>query len=159
VGDARRFDLMAGLVAYEFPDRNLRIADAAGGKGYLSIALVQRGFRDVTMFDRRRTIARKTGAPFRYGGRLFSWTTKEEFGLVVGMHPDEATDHIVMYAANHSVPFVVCPCCIKPDAAVYWGGGREFWTWISHLERLAKGLVVERRYLRMAGKNLVLIGK
>lgn len=34
--------------------------------------------------------------------------------LVIGLHPDEATEHIVDYALEAGVPFAVVPCCVFP---------------------------------------------
>lgn len=34
--------------------------------------------------------------------------------LVLGMHPDEATDNIVDYAIRERIPFAVVPCCVFP---------------------------------------------
>ena len=42
MGDPRRFSLFADVIAANFPS-NLPVADVAGGKGYLQVALRQRG--------------------------------------------------------------------------------------------------------------------
>jgi hypothetical protein len=36
--------------------------------------------------------------------------------LLVGMHPDEATEPIVDAAIRHGKPFAVLPCCVFPTA-------------------------------------------
>ena len=67
MGDARRFDLLADLIADTWPDyRDARIADVAAGKGYLQMALRQRGFRNIVSFDRRKSFAGPRSI-YRYG--------------------------------------------------------------------------------------------
>src|SRR5688500_3796078 len=34
--------------------------------------------------------------------------------LVVGLHPDQATELIVDFALKHGKPFAVVPCCVFP---------------------------------------------
>lgn len=83
-----------------------------------------------------------------------------DYDLVVGMHPDGATDHIIKYAARHRVPFIVCPCCIVPSAAAFWGR-HTFGDWNMHLTKLARdgGFAVEQFVLPMHGRNIVLVGR
>ncbi len=157
MGDRRRFDLMAELVASQFPQHvQAKVADVAGGKGYLRMALYEHGFRHVTVIDKRHRLSK--GRPGQKWG-YFKFDCMNRYSLVLGMHPDEATDHIIMYAARNKVPFVVCPCCVKPDAVMY-NGTRTFTPWIQHLLRLAQPThTVEQFTLRMTGKNLVLVGR
>jgi hypothetical protein len=35
--------------------------------------------------------------------------------LLVGVHPDEATDEIVDFGISHQKPFVILPCCVCED--------------------------------------------
>lgn len=103
--------------------------------------------------------AAKPRSGYRYG-----WfdhrSAPRDYALVVGMHPDEGTDEIIAYAAKHRVPFCVCPCCVKPHAAAYWGP-KTFAPWVDHLARLAqdRGMEVTEAALPMVGRNLVLIGR
>jgi len=39
---------------------------------------------------------------------------KQEGTLLVGMHPDEATEPIVDYALAKGLPFAILPCCVFP---------------------------------------------
>lgn len=43
-----------------------------------------------------------------------SWEAFAGCSVVVGMHPDEATDAIVDFAMAHRKPFAVVPCCVFP---------------------------------------------
>jgi len=154
MGDSHRFDLFARMVATNFPKKDARIVDVAGGKGYLKEALRDLGYTNVLTMDKNRKAAKKQKhLAYKYG--YFNCNTQEHFDCVVAMHPDEATDHAVLYATKHRVPAFVCPCCIKPDAAAFFER-YNFPNWVNHLKRLARGMDVQELYLKMAGKNLVL---
>ena len=43
-----------------------------------------------------------------------NWHKFEECSVVVGMHPDEATEAIVDFARVRGKPFAVVPCCVFP---------------------------------------------
>ncbi len=156
MGDSRRFDIFAKFIARNF-NKHMRVADIAGGKGYLNLALRQAGFENVITFDIRNVRVRKVD----YKRRLFNNSIKEEFDLLVGLHPDEATDHIIMEAAKRKIPFVIVPCCVKPDAATYWGSKSSERDWLKHLTKLAEkqGFEVIELTLKINGKNKVLMGK
>lgn len=159
MGDSRRFDLFANLIAKQFPDRTLKIADVAGGKGYLAISLKRdQGYKNVEVFDPKRRKIRPRR--IKYNKRFFAEDTADGFDLIVGMHPDEATDVIIKTAADNGVPFVVCPCCVKPTVSNFWGK-HNYHVWLDYLERYAKsfGFKVQRLLLKMNGKNVVLVGR
>jgi len=155
MGDKRRFDLFSKLIEKHL-DKNMKIVDVACGKGYLQAALLQKGFKNVISWDKRKKTA-KNRRGYRYG--YFDWRIKEKYDAVVAMHPDEGTDHSILYAVKNRVPALVCPCCIKWDAKVYWGDGSNFNNWVNHLIRIAENMTVEKQWLRMNGRNLVLIIK
>lgn len=156
MGAPQRFDLMAKLAEKYLP-KNIAIADVASGKGYLQSALRQLGYKNITSWDKRKRNA-KNRKGFRYG--YFDWCwEKERYDAVVAMHPDEGTDHAILYAVKHQIPAIICPCCVKPSASMYWGV-RKYEPWIKHLISLADGhLEVQKNVLRMNGRNLVLIFK
>ena len=156
MGDARRFDEFAGLIARNFPDRSTHIADVAGGKGGLKAALYQKGYKNVDIWDRRpRNIKKRRG--MKYG--LFDYkSAPRKYGLVVGMHPDGGTDQIIHYATRQKVPFVVCPCCAIPSVGPFYGEPHQ---WFDHIAQLAKrgGMKVFETVLPIKGKNRVLVGR
>lgn len=156
MGDSARFRLMADAIEAGIPKLS-RIADVAGGKGQLQAELYRRGYRNVVSWDTRR----KYSGPRRiYRNGLFDYrSAPRDYDVVVGMHPDQATDHIVAYAVKHNVPFVVCPCCILPSAKPFEAVG--FAAWIDHLASLASsgGLSVKRTALPMSGRNILLEGR
>jgi hypothetical protein len=157
MGDERRFDLFAKLIAKHIPT-SYQIADVASGKGNLQAALRQLGYKKVISWDKQR---RNASPRSNYHYDYFNYNNApRDYDAVVAMHPDEATDHAIMYAAKHKVPAIVCPCCVKPSAVVYWGDNNEH-RWIAHLKQLAEknGLEVTETMLKMSGRNRVLICK
>ncbi len=159
MGDSRRFDLFAKCVQRNFPPGQFgSVADIAGGKGYLQLALRECGYPKVTTFDRRKRRIRSRGCQYRH--QLFDEHIEEEFDLLVAMHPDEATDVTIVEAAKRRVPFVICPCCVRPSAIVYWGN-YKYHLWVAHLKREARklGFRITETVLPMNGKSLVLIGR
>lgn len=93
-----------------------------------------------------------------------SFAAREEWrtsSVVVGMHPDEATEAIVDLALAHRKPFAVVPCC------VFWRtnlgridpnrDGGTVKSWEQFCDYLAsKSEVIERARLPMRGRNEVL---
>ncbi len=147
MGDTARFRVFAEFIESTWPDRSLRIADVAAGKGGLHAELWRRGYRDVTCFDRR---PRKAKRPhFRY--RLFTANESEPFDLVVGMHSDGGTDEAMEYALRRELPFAVVPCCRRPSAWTYHGPN-EYLAWVDHLAAHAPAATVTT--LSMNGANL-----
>jgi hypothetical protein len=152
MGDNRRFDLFASFVANKMK-KDVKIADVAAGQGYLQMALREKGFKEVVSFDKRH---KHCGGTRRY--QWFDYRTPEKFGAVVAMHPDEGTDHAVMYAVTHNVPAFICPCCVKPDAVTYWQSSCDFHAWCKHLEKLATSHKREVTWhqLKMQGRRDVM---
>ncbi len=157
MGDKRRFAEFAMLINQHHPDTAIRIADVAGGKGYLQMALRGYGYSKIMTYDKRPKLAKPHRSDF-YQYRWFSYNLGKEFDLVVAMHPDQGTDHSILYAAKNRVPFMVCPCCILPSASCFWDR-HNFQGWVNHLEKLASETHdVARIELPISGRNLVLVG-
>lgn len=157
MGDSRRFHLFSSL-ASEVLDRDMRIADVSAGMGYMQRALREKGFKYVESWDKRKKRIRDKGLAYRYG--YFGYDCKKKYDAVVAMHPDEGTDHAILYAGINKVPAIVCPCCVKWDAVVYHGPNK-FNMWAEHLESLANKhrLSIQKTKLKMRGRNLVYIFK
>ena len=43
-----------------------------------------------------------------------TWSAFAECSVVVGMHPDQATESIMAFAKAHGKPFAIVPCCVFP---------------------------------------------
>lgn len=158
MGDKRRFREFAALIAARFPDRSARVADVAGGKGHLQAALRELGYTSIVSFDKRPGMAKPHRRSF-YRYQWFSFNRNAgEFDLVAAMHPDEGTDHAVLYAVKNRVPFVVCPCCVRPSATCFWDQ-KSFLGWVRHLTALASEThCVQEAMLPIQGRSLVLVG-
>jgi hypothetical protein len=154
MGDPHRFHAFADVVTQHIP-RSSMIADVAGGKGYLQAALRERGFRRITSWDRRgRTSYNRHG--HRYG--WFTVDIPTRYDAVVAMHPDEATDHCILYAARHRLSALISPCCVKPSAVGFWHA-HTYALWCAHLERLAHQhqMTVTWTTMPINGRNDVMI--
>ena len=46
--------------------------------------------------------------------RAETWDAFAECSVVVGMHPDQATEGIMEFAKAHGKPFAIVPCCVFP---------------------------------------------
>jgi hypothetical protein len=153
MGDPRRFDLFAEQISNLIPP-DFAVADVAAGKGFLQGALRSRGFTNVTSWDRRpKTIYNALGHRYDY----FSHNCEQKYQAVVGMHPDEGTDHALLYAAKHRCVAILCPCCIKPSATAFWGKHR-YPIWINHLISLGEkyNMTCDISRLKMNGRSDVL---
>jgi len=82
--------------------------------------------------------------------------------LVVGMHPDEATDDIVRLALKHNKSFAVVPCCVFPKLRPrFFKSGkrvhsyREYCDWLVELNPAE----IQRTTLNFEGRNEVVYRK
>lgn len=148
MGDSRRFQVFADFIAKHYSSK-MRVADIAAGKGYLSLALKERGFDNVTAFDIRSRVVKG----LRFFRRNFTVEDARDFDLLIGLHPDEATDVIIFAATKFGKKFAVVPCCEKTLVSKYWGGG-----WLKHLSKISSENGVEPKVcqLKMTGRNIVM---
>ncbi len=158
MGDKRRFYELAKFIKNNFPDENLKIADIASGKGYLQVALREQGYKHVISYDKRskNTVNKKK---YKQVYRLFSNKETTEFNLLVGLHPDEATDVIITEAARRKISFVIVPCCTKTTVTTFWGHN-SYANWMKHLEDYAKLLKfnITTTRIPISGRNVVMKG-
>jgi hypothetical protein len=152
MGDRRRFEVVADFVARNFPP--CRMLDVAGGTEQLSQKLSQRGF-DCTVIDPRR-IKRLQGRRIERVRACFTPQMAVGYDLVVGLHPDGATQNIARCAVD-GWPVVIVPCCnLWPTSSPFWCSDvseaiRRYWS-------SQKVRWWETR-LPISGKNLVLVAK
>ena len=84
--------------------------------------------------------------------------------MLVGLHPDGATEALVDFALQHSQPFAVVPCCVFPDhfkgrrlrgeGGQVEGEVRSYEDFVSYLQQKDARVQVER--LPFQGRNVVL---
>ena len=166
MGDDRRFSVLADFVRRNFPPERLpRVADVAGGTGLLTLELLRRGYKPVVIDPRRsglpksirkqeRKAALKTGKFLRpiFLNRPVGQADLADFDLLVGLHPDEATEPLAELAAEK--PVVLVPCCNKGFGIASHGSPNATET----VRRIWKRLRLDWRetLLPMTGKNVVL---
>lgn len=166
MGDDRRFEVLAEFVARNFPSARFpRVADVAGGTGMLSMELLRRSYSPTVIDPRRsglpkrvrkqeRKSALKTGRLLR--PKFLNVEVVEadlsEFDLLVGLHPDEATEPLARLATQK--PVVLVPCCNKGFGVMSHGSPNAADT----VRRIWKSLGVPYRetLLPITGKNVVL---
>ena len=119
-----RFAVFAEFISNTFATNNHHIYDIAGGRGELALLLTLAGHK-VTLVDprenagmlssRSRKQLRKSGKePFQILRDFFDENTplNSDTPLLIGLHPDEATEAIVEAAIQNQCPFAVAPCCV-----------------------------------------------
>lgn len=162
VHDRRRFRAFAEFIHTTYPNIG-KVADVGGGRGDVSFFLHELG-HDATIIDSRaarlpRWIKRSLRRESVKQGRLVELprvvgkvqdTDLQAFDLIVGLHPDEATEHIVRTAIKYNKEFAVVPCCVFPIDGVK----RSKENWRDYLISLSKDIVTTTLPIR--GENLVL---
>lgn len=156
MGDRIRFRVFAEMIAERFPDRSARIADVASGNGGMQSALRAAGYENVVSFDKRKRNAK--GRPSFVYGHFDFMKADPDFDVVIGMHPDGGTEHIIKYALLNDRSFMVCPCCpIMANGHRFHG---HYGEWMAHLNALSarSKLTTENIRLPMQGRNIVIVG-
>jgi len=159
MGDNRRFEVLAQFTERNFPPP-LRIADVAGGQGNLSFILTQKGY-DCTVIDPRKTnlskkerrLSNRKGIRFARIRKEFNATMVLDYDLIIGLHPDEATEAICNAARDR--PCIIVPCCR------YWHGMESHGS-PNMAETIRRSFRKNRvqwweTTLKMNGKNLVFV--
>lgn len=149
MGDSKRFHIFSNFISdLDFP-KNSKIADVAGGKGYMRLAMNEKGFKNVETWDLR---SNRIKGKQRF--QLFNYQNAPEYDIVMGMHPDEATDHLILYAGIRRKIAIICPCCVKPNATAYWGQN-SYNSWLEHLYKLGEryNLEITQKKMPFNGRN------
>ncbi|EEY53595.1 uncharacterized protein PITG_07280 [Phytophthora infestans T30-4] len=155
------------------------VVDVAGGKGDIPIQLwIERGI-PTTLIDprpmklgkyNRKLVAKAESTQGRkMNSQLLRCLDDETLKLhselftdssvLVGMHPDEATEAIVDAALTLGKPFAIVPCCVMsrvfPDRQCQDGTPVDTYdTFVRYL--LEKHPSIQREFLPFAGRNQVL---
>lgn len=146
MGDSCRFKIFADFIARNY--KPCKVADVAGGKGILSWELQKRGF-EPTIIDPR---VRYNIQRFKAIKSLFKEEFVNNFDLLIGMHPDGATEPIIRYAKKYNKKFAVVPCCVIPIDKNKKFGENE---WLNYLKNIA-GYKAKEAQLNIKGKNVVI---
>jgi hypothetical protein len=162
VHDGRRFRVFAEFIHKTYPQVH-RVADVAGGHGGVSFHLYRFGYaatiideRDVHLPGRLKRVLRKESV--KQGRiveipRLVKRVQDVDLGsydLIVALHPDEATEHVVRAGIEHGKDFAVVPCCVFPLDGVR----RSREEWREYLISLSPD--IKTAQLPIDGANVVL---
>jgi hypothetical protein len=105
MGDNHRFEIVSSYIIRNF--KPCKVADIAGGQGELSKCLTQAGF-DCTVIDPCHPHPQKNVRRIK---GCFVENMAVDYDLLIGLHPDEATEPICKAAKLYRKPAVIVPCC------------------------------------------------
>jgi hypothetical protein len=104
-GDPTRFQILAEFIASNYKGKIDRIADVAGGQGMLSRILSKKYNFECEVIDPRgNTIIGVESITEKYKADMADY-----YDLIVGLHPDEALQEVILSALIR--PVLVIPCC------------------------------------------------
>eukprot|EP00743_Colponemidia_sp_Colp-15_P008189 GILK01008881.1.p1 GENE.GILK01008881.1~~GILK01008881.1.p1 ORF type:complete len:481 (+),score=73.03 GILK01008881.1:54-1445(+) len=153
-----------------------QVLDVAGGKGNIAFQLHSIHGIPCTVIDgrplsfskpMRKHFKKRPNEQFGFIQTLFDQqfiddprneSLLKRVGLIIGMHPDQATECIVDYALSRNLPFAVVPCCVFvsefPDRRFNGQQVVSYQDFISYLQ--AKDPRIQLGYLDFVGRHKVL---
>jgi hypothetical protein len=167
----------------DFLARGSGVLDVAGGKGELSYALRDLGIPSMVLDPAPRLLLMGphniSVLPFALEGdgthlleKEHTTTTFQDRALIrscsmiVGMHPDQATEPIIRLAMHLGVPFALLPCCVMPSLfPLRFHQGqpvRSYRVFCQYLQALAEHEInkaegcIRTDHLPFMGRNLIL---
>lgn len=136
------------------------VLDVAGGNGKLAQKLLKVVKRVILVDPRCDIEPLPTG--LEHCKSLFhgEFVVGEHVDVVVGLHPDQATDAIVDWAMREGVDFSVVPCCVFaeqfPERRLLSGDRvTTYEELVTFLQEKAPG-VAEKDFLPLMGRNIVI---
>ena len=132
-----RAQIFAEFLCLTFGEDVLRrgdgVLDVAGGRGDVSFELHTKRNIKSTLVEPRERKLNKSQHKYLKKFKVSRGETpplceqvRQEFtpenfnafaecSVVIGMHPDEATEAIVNFAMEYNKPFAIVPCCVFPE--------------------------------------------
>lgn len=162
MGDQRRTFVFSDFLADLFcPEKYPKIADVGGGNASGTMALIRKGYA-ATLFEERQLNRRgrrrlSRGVKFTQCDIVEAHFTIGEYDLVIGMHPDGATWHIMRLAQEAHCPFVIVPCCKIPPNHLKVPRDLVWSEWLV-CEARRMCFSVNSYLLPIHGKNLAIVG-
>ena len=182
---SHRATIFVDWILSTFSDLNkgTGVLDIAGGRGDVSFLLACRNIKS-TVIDpktqpnikrfKRYALYKEISRDDRLGevAELISFKQIEwcvdrddlwvkESSLLVGMHPDEATEDIVRVAVAYGLPFAVVPCCVFNKNRMRMNSGRLVSSYLDLIDYLIEiaGRCKEGRYIEVKQCILPFEGK
>ena len=158
------------------------VLDVAGGNGKLSAALLGLGVRAVILLDPKPRLS-PADSPEKHGHRLkvvtealyhdgSHLTSRKDTvaeairhcSIVVGMHPDSATEPIIDLSQRLGIPFALLPCCVMPSLFPHRRQKsnsempvRSYRTFCQYLlDKAPEGETYQQDHLPFVGRNMVI---
>lgn len=121
MGDNHRFQVLSDFISRNF--KPCKVADVAGGTGVLSYHLALKGFHPSVIDPRKSDLPKEYRSKYNRS-RISIQRFRQEFipafstnfDLIVGLHPDQATEPICQAVVRFKKSAVIVPCCY------YWSG-------------------------------------
>jgi hypothetical protein len=163
----QRGDIFCDFLLNTFSDFS-KVIDVAGGRGANSINLfIQRQISTI-LVDPRQDCLRPSKSQFKQlkklGLEFKGIHLKLEFPtemigtdptLIFGMHPDQATEHIIDYALLYNISFAVVPCCVfareNPSRIINGNPVVSYNDYIDYL--MNKDKRIQKCFLKFDGRN------
>lgn len=147
MGASNRFTVFADFIQKNYPHCN-KVLDVAGGQGGLTIELIKRGYQ-VTVIDPKIKIK---GNKIEKIKKYFDDSINiSDYDLIIGMHPDGATEYIIKNAIKYNKKFAVVPCCVFPiNKKLQF----NYYQWIEYLKKYSNN--IKMKQLSMNGCNIAL---
>jgi hypothetical protein len=151
MGAENRGELFSHFIVKNYPKAK-RVLVIADGKGQVARKLANKGI-SCHIIDPQKRWEGKLHPLVTYEKDYFYFDKNiEKFDMIVGMHPDEATSEIVLYARKLEIPTAIVPCCIKGR---HTAGVQGFQQWLNKLTKIYHGEIRFAK-LKMSGMNTVL---
>eukprot|EP00549_Striatella_unipunctata_P004743 CAMPEP_0118684904 /NCGR_PEP_ID=MMETSP0800-20121206/6917_1 /TAXON_ID=210618 ORGANISM="Striatella unipunctata, Strain CCMP2910" /NCGR_SAMPLE_ID=MMETSP0800 /ASSEMBLY_ACC=CAM_ASM_000638 /LENGTH=281 /DNA_ID=CAMNT_0006581691 /DNA_START=159 /DNA_END=1004 /DNA_ORIENTATION=+ len=169
---------LVNMFGIERLSKGTGVLDVAGGNGELSRSLHQLGVPSI-LIDPNPRCGNETQLPFEIiakplvgdGSDLIDGddsigSLTRNCSIVVGMHPDQATEAIVDIALRLGVPFAFLPCCVMPKLFPHriqkrhGDPVRSYRTFCQYLlDKAPVGVPFEVDYLPFIGRNTVIFSR
>ena len=131
------------------------VLEVAGGTGALSRALLEAGAAATVLLVDPRAGCARPAPGLAVDARPFAtdYAAPAAVDLLVALHPDQATDACLEWAAARGLDCAVVPCCVFADLFARDGRVRTYEQLLAYLAAL---YTTETAFLPIQGRNVVL---
>ncbi len=158
MGDSKRNEVFVKFLTNKYPVHKFRnVLCIADGNFELTYLLSRIGYnveswepkpRRESYYDKVKHTCKITRKTFNHDSKVSKIPD-----IIVGMHPDEATVEIILFANKYNISFVIVPCCVKGEVRYICNVGNKYKNWINRLKQIAGNC--EHEFLNISGKNAI----